>query len=197
MEEALVPLEQAARLGAHGAMKDAGDACIELGRDTEARSWFEQAANAGNPAAMYNMGAFAFRDGDRQAAARWFERSAEAGDSKAYSSLTQLADDADDERAERHWARLGAEAGESFCMFRHGLHLALDADDTDIPMIRRALSFVEQAAERHDDTYVDAVLLAGSLAMQIGNPERARIWFDKARETGDPTALDMLRRYGV
>ena len=57
----------------------------------------------------------------------------------------------------------------------------MNADETDIPVLRRALSFVEQAAERHDDTYVDAVLLAGNLNMQLGNSARGRMWFDRAR----------------
>lgn len=125
-QEALLPLEQAAKLGDAEGMKDAGDACTQLGLETEARSWFDQAANAGNSAAMYSMGALAIRNGDRPGARQWFERSAEAGDSKAYAALTQLADDA---AAERRWARLGAEAGDSSCMVSHGHHLVVDAAD--------------------------------------------------------------------
>jgi TPR repeat protein len=194
LQEALVPLGQAAKLGDVYAMKDAGDACTELGLETEAQSWFDRAASAGNPAAMYNMGAFAIRNGDRVGAMQWFERSAQAGDSKAFAALTQLADDA---AAERRWARLGAEAGDSSCMVSHGHHLSVDAADWDTPRLRRALSYVEQAAERHDDTYVEATLMAGDLNRRLGNATRAGMWFDRARETGDPDALDMLRRFGL
>lgn len=200
---ALEALEQAGRLGDSQAMKDAGDLCSELGRDGEARFWFESAANAGNAQGMFNMGAFAIRAGDRALAATWFQRSAEAGDPEAYAALTQLADEAGDPQGERRWAQLGAEAGQHFCMFRHGLYLTMDADGVDTPLLRRALAFLEAAAERRDDgkvdggVAVDAMMMAGDVNSQLGDDARARMWFERARATGNPKALQMLEKHGL
>jgi hypothetical protein len=186
-------LEQAARLGDAEAMKDAGDLCSEMGKESEACSWFEAAAQAGNPQAMFNMGASAIRVGNRSDATTWFQRAAEAGDAEGYAALTQLADDANDAPAERHWARLGADEGQLFCMVRHGLHLTLDAGN-DTSMLRRAVVFLETAAERGD---VDAMLMAGNVNSQLGDAQRAASWFDRARATGDPKALRMLEKHGL
>lgn len=200
---ALEALEQAARLGDSQAMKDAGDLCSELERDSEARFWFESAANAGNAQGMFNMGAFAIRVGDLATAASWFQRSAEAGDAEAYAALTQLAQEAEDPHGERHWAQLGAEAGQHFCMFRHGLYLAMDTDGIDTPRLRRAVTFLEAAAERRDDGKVEggvaaeAMLMAGHVNSQLGDESRARMWYDRARATGNPKALEMLQKHGL
>jgi len=198
----LVLLEQAARLGDAQAMKDAGDLCSEMGKEGAARFWFESAANAGNAQGMFNMGTFAIREGNSAMATSWLQRAAEAGDAEAYAALTQLADESDDPQRERHWARLGAEAGQHFCMYRHGLYLAMDAND-DAPLLRRAVAFLEAAAERHDDGKVvggvstDAMMMAAHVNGQLGNHDRSRMWYDRARATGDPKALAMLKKYGL
>ncbi len=184
-------LEQAARLGSAQAMKDAGDVCTELGREFEAHSWFEAAARGGNAVAMYNLGALAIQADDRELAALWYQRAGEAGDPDGYAALTQLADEAGDPRGERHWARPGAEAGQPFCLFRHGLYLVMDAKGSTL-MLRRAAIFLEVAAERGD---VDAMLLAGHVNKDVGDARRARSWFERARATGDPKALQMLEKH--
>lgn len=186
-------LEQAARLGDAQAMSDAGALCMEMGKSGEARFWYETAARAGDARAMFNMGVIAKNSGDRQMAAGWFQQAAEAGEADGYAALTQLADNTGDRQAERRWARLGAEAGQAFCMFRHGLYLAMDAEG-DTPMLRRAAAFLEAAAERGD---VDAMLMAGNVNGQLGQEQRARAWYDRARATGDAKALEMLDRHGL
>jgi TPR repeat protein len=186
-------LETSAKLGDPGAMKDAGDLASELGRDSEARYWFEAAASAGNAAGMFNMGSLSIRAGDVAAAATWYRKAADAGDPESYAALTQLAADADDDAGERRWARLGAEAGHPFCQSRHGLFLAMDANG-DRSILRQARAFLEASAARGD---VDAMMTAGSVCGQLGDEPAAKSWFDKARATGNPNALETLRKYGV
>lgn len=190
---AMSPMVEAARLGDIRAMKEVGDLSMELGYETEARMWFEAAAKAGNAKAMFNMGAFAVRAGDQGAAEGWYRRAAEAGDPEGFAALTQLAHEHGDSGAERRWARLGAEAGQGFCIFRHGLHLLMDANG-DLATLRRAAAFLEASADRGD---IDGILMAGTVNSQLGNTQRARMWYDRARETGDPKALDMLSRQGL
>jgi TPR repeat protein len=192
-EEALQALSEAARLGSAHAMKDAGDLAQELGRDGEARFWFESAANAGSPGAMFNMGVFAFNEGDMRIAASWYQRAAEAGAPDGYAALTQLADNMGDAAGERHWARLGAEAGHPFCMGRHGLYLLMDSPEGDVPAARRAVVFLDAAAEAGN---MDAMLLTVNVHHQLGQFEESSKWAARARATGDPRAIEMLDKYG-
>ena len=192
LEGALAKYAEAARLGSADAMASAGDLADDLGRRDESRFWYESAANAGHPVAMFNTAIAAVQAGDRATAAQWFQRAAEAGNAEGYAALTQLADEAGDEAAEAHWARLGAEAGQLFCMGRHGLLLARSADG-DVPALRRAREFLEQAAERGD---ISSASLAVSVNHQLGDPARARRFTDIVVHSGDAETIDRLRRYG-
>jgi TPR repeat protein len=178
-------------MGACQAMKAAGDLARKLGRDGDARCWFERAAEAGHPQAMFDLGVLALKSGDVQAAAGWFQRAAEAGDPKGYAALTQLAEDRGDDVAERRWARLGAEVGHTFCVFRHGVHVMLDAGD-DQPAVRRAAAILQAVAERGDlDTLVPAVD-ACRLPNQV---EQDRKWAASVPAMGDPDLMQMFDRY--
>jgi len=190
---ALAQLSEAAKLGSAEAMAVAGDVARDLGRNDESRSWYERAADAGHPVAMYNLAVLAAQADDVQGAAHWFQKAAEAGNVEGYAALTQLGRQAGDSAAESHWARLGAEAGQTFCMTRHGLLLAKFADG-DVPTIRRARDFLEQAAERGD---VDAMGLAVSVNQQLGDPARGRRFVDMIIRTGDAEVIDRLRRHGL
>ncbi|HSL73890.1 MAG TPA: hypothetical protein VK853_05470 [Ilumatobacteraceae bacterium] len=193
LEQALEALGEAGRLGSAHAMKDAGDLAQELGRESEARFWFESAANAGSAPAMYNMGVFAIDAGDLPVALAWYQRAGESGDAGGYAALTQIADNQGDIASERHWARLGAEAGHPFCMYRHGLYLVMDNPD-DAPAARRAIVFLEAAAESGD---MDAMLLAAIVHHdRLGQVDDGRKWAARARATGDPRAIEMLDKYG-
>lgn len=121
-----------------------------------------------------------------------FQRAAEAGNVEGYAALTQLADESGDKTAEAHWARLGAEAGHLFCMGRHGLLLARSANG-DVPTMRRARDFLEQAAERGD---LDSASLAINLNHQLGDPARAQRFVTLVVQSGDQESIDRLRRYG-
>jgi hypothetical protein len=191
-EEALVELAEAAKLGSVQAMKDAGDLTSEMGRPEESRFWYESAAHAGNPAAMWNMAVLANDARDLASAADWYQQSAEAGLADGYAALTQLASDRDDSSAERHWSMLGAEAGQTFCMGRHGLLLLMDAEG-DVPTMRRARDFLEQAANRGS---VDAMGLAVTVNFQLGDQPRGRRYIQMVVDTGDTDKIDMLRRHG-
>jgi len=190
---ALAQLSEAAKLGSAEAMAVAGDVARDLGRNDESRSWYERAADAGHPVAMYNLAVLAAQADDVRGAAHWFQKAAEAGNVEGYAALTQLGRQAGDSAAESHWARLGAEAGQTFCMTRHGLLLAKFADG-DVPTIRRARDFLEQAAERGD---VDAMGLAVSVNQQLGDPARGRRFVDMIIRTGDAEVIDRLRRHGL
>jgi TPR repeat protein len=179
-------------LGSVDAMACAGDVCGELGRRDEATFWYESAANAGHPVAMFNTGLAVLQRGDRASAMRWFQQAAEAGNVEGYAALTQLADEGQDNAAEAHWARLGAEAGHLFCMGRHGLLLARGAGG-DVPTLRRARDFVEQAAERGD---IASASLAVSVNDQLGDRARGRRFVDIVARSGDQEQVDRLRRYG-
>lgn len=191
-EGALAKYAEAARLGSVDAMASAGDLARDLGRMDESRFWYESAANAGHPVAMYNTGIAAAQAGDHRTAAQWFQRTAEAGNADGYAALTQLAREAGDAATEAQWARLGAEAGQPFCMSRHGLILARTAGD-DVPTLRRAREFLEQAAVRGD---LDSAALAVMVNHQLGDPARARQFADIVVRSGDAEAIDRLRRYG-
>ena len=115
---------------------------------------------------MYNVGIDVFDSGDTRTAARWFQRAAKAGHVEGFAALTQMADNAGDKAGELYWARLGAEAGQTFCMSQHGLHLVLDADQ-DIPTLRRAREFLEQAADRGD---VNAMGMAANVNKNAERP---------------------------
>ena len=151
VEGALGKYTEAAKLGSVDAMAAAGDLSAELGRPEDADFWYEGAANGGHPVGLFNTAIVALQKGDRVTAQQRFQRSAEAGNAEAYAALTQLADEAGDVVAEAHWAWLGAEAGHVFCMGRYGLLLARGANG-DVPTMRRARDFLEQAADRGDLT---------------------------------------------
>lgn len=192
-EDALTALVEAAQLGAVRAMKDAGDLARDMGREDESWFWYETAANAGNADSMWNMATRAFNSGDLARAADWYQKSAEAGLPDGYAALTQLASDREDANAERHWAQLGADCGQTFCMGRHGLLLLMDAND-DVPTMRRAREFLEQAADRGD---VDAMALAANVNRQLGDSARGQRFVRMVVDSGDGDQIDRLRRYGL
>jgi tetratricopeptide (TPR) repeat protein len=189
---ALARYSEAANLGSADAMAEAGHLSAKLGRQDEATFWYENAAKAGHPVAMFNTAIAALQKGDSATARQLFQRAAEAGNAEGYAALTQLADEAGDETAEAHWARLGAEAGHLFCMGRHGLLLARRSNG-DVPTMRRARDFLEQAAERGD---LDSAALAINLNHQLGDPARAQRFVMLVVQSGDQKSIDRLRRYG-
>ena len=77
-------------------------------------------------------------------------------------------------------------------MGRHGLLLARDADG-DVPTMRRAREFLEQAAGRG---HLDSASLAINLNHQLGDPARAQRYVTIVVQSGDLEAIDRLRRYG-
>lgn len=189
---ALEKYGEAAELGSVDAMASAGDLSRELDRQDEANFWYESAANAGHPVGMFNTAIAKLQRGDRTTAVQWFQRAAEAGNVEGYAALTQLADEADDQAAEAHWARLGAEAGHLFCMGRYGLLLARGADG-DIPTMRRAREFLEQAGERG---HIDSAVLAVNINDQLGDRARGQRFVGLVVQSGDQDSIDRLRRYG-
>lgn len=191
-EGAVARYREAADLGSIDAMASAGDLTSEMGRLEESGAWYERAAEAGHPVGMFNVAIAAVQRGDRASATGWFQRAAEAGNVEGFAALTQLASEDGNEAAEAHWARRGADAGHLFCIARHGLFLARDADG-DVPTLRRARDVVEQAAERGD---VDSMVLAVSLNAQLGDAGRGRRFVDMVAGSGDAEAIDRLRRYG-
>ncbi|MGH3191521.1 MAG: tetratricopeptide repeat protein [Streptosporangiaceae bacterium] len=191
-EGALAKQSEAARLGSVQAMAEAAQLARGFGRDEESRFWEQSAAEAGHPSCMYNVGVDVFNSGDTKTAAQWFQRAAEAGHIEGLAALTQLADNADDKAGERYWARLGAEAGQTFCMSRHGLHLVLDAGQ-DVPTLRRAREFLEQAADRGD---VNAMVMAANVNRMLKDPARGQGFVSLVVQSGNTEAIDRLRRYG-
>ena len=193
LEGALAKQSEAAKLGSVQAMAEAAQLAHALGRADESRFWEQSAADAGHPACMYNVGIDVFNSGDTRTAAQWFQRAAEAGHVEGFAALTQMADNAGDKAGERYWARLGAEAGQTFCMSQHGLHLVLDAGQ-DIPTLRRAREFLEQAADRGD---VKAMGMAADVNRMLNDPARGQRFVALVVQSGNAEAIDRLRRYGL
>jgi hypothetical protein len=191
-EGALAKFSEAATLGSADAMVSAGEVTGDMGRLDESRFWYERAGNAGHAVGMFNSAIAAIQRGDRATAVQWFQKSAQAGNAEGFAALTQLAAEAGDEAAEARWSRLGAEAGHTFCMARHGLLLAMHANE-DVPSLRRARDLVEQAAERGDS---DSMSLAVDLNHQLGDSTRARRFADMVVRGGNAEEIDRLRRYG-
>ena len=189
---AIAKYSEAANLGSAAAMAEAGHLSAKLGREDEANFWYEAAAKAGDPVGMFNTAIVALQKGDSATARQLLQRAAEAGNVEGYAALVQLADESGDETAEAHWARLGAEAGHLFCMGRHGQLLARSADG-DVPTMRRARDFLEQAAERGD---LNSASLAINLNHQLGDPARAQRFVTLVVQSGDQESIDRLRRYG-
>jgi hypothetical protein len=183
---------EAAGLGSVDAMAEAAALAARLGRAHESQLWWEVAAKAGHPIGLFNMGIAAYQHGDRATAAQLLQRATEAGNVEGFAALVQMADEAGDEGTEAHWAQLGAEAGHLFCMARHGLLLARSADG-DVPTMRRARDFLEQAAERG---HIDSAGLAVSLNLQLGDRPQAQKYITLVVQSGDAEAIDRLRRYG-
>jgi hypothetical protein len=77
-------------------------------------------------------------------------------------------------------------------MGRHGLLLARGAGN-DVPTLRRARDFLEQAGDRGD---VESAALAVSVNHQLGDSARARRFADIVVRSGDAQSIDRLRRYG-
>jgi TPR repeat protein len=189
---AIAKYSEAANLGSADALAEAGHLSVELGRQDEANFWYEAASKAGHPIGMFNTAIVALQKGDSATARQLFQRAAEAGNAEGYAALVQLADESGDETAEVHWARLGAEAGHLFCIGRHGLLLARSAD-SDVPTMRRARVFLEEAAERGD---LDSASLAINLNHQLGDPARAQRFVTLVLQSGDQKSIDRLRRHG-
>ena len=93
--EALLPLRQAAALGATGAMVDLGE-CYRSGDgvtkdDTQAVHWFRRAAEAGNALGMLYLG-YMYQEGDGvpksdPEAVKWFQDAANHGNSSGFYNL--------------------------------------------------------------------------------------------------------------
>lgn len=192
-EGALAKYTEAAQLGSADAMAAAGDLSRKLGREQDARFWYESAAQVGHPIATFNVGIEAYETGDPDGAIQWFEKAAAAGNPEGYAALVQVSSESGDEAREAHWAKLGAEAGHTFCMARHGLLLARQADG-DVPTLRHAREFLEQAAERGN---IEAIGLAVSVNGQLGDSGRARKFVELAIRSGDEETIDRLRRHGM
>jgi TPR repeat protein len=173
-------------------MASAGDLNRELGRQAQADFWYESAAHAGYAVGMFNTGIAALNRGDRSSALQWMQRAAEAGNVEGYAALTQFADEAGDDAAELHWSRLGAEEGHLFCMGRYALLLGRDANG-DIPTMRLARDYSEQAADRGD---LDSAVRAVAINDQLGERERVQKYVSLVAEGGDAEAIDRLRRHG-
>jgi len=194
-EEAMAELSEAAKLGDVPAMKNAGDLAKEMGWTDQSLFWFESAANAGNPPSMWNMAVFSLNAGDLATAAHWYKRSAEAGLADGYAALTQMARDRKDDAAERKWSKLGAEMGQTFCMSIYAFVLALDTEDNgDVPTLRRAREFAQQAAARGDSA---SMSLAAILNFRLGDHDRGRRYVQMVVDSGDPDEIGSLRRHGL
>lgn len=185
-------LTQAAQMGSIDAMVWAGDVALDLGRGGESRFWYESAANAGSARGMIGLAMAAHDAGDRPTETHWFQRAAEAGYVEAYAALTQIARDAGDDAAVAHWAELGAEAGQTFCMCMYGLVLLRQANG-DVPTLRRAREYLEQAAERGD---IDSAGAAVNANHQLGDSARAARFVEIVVRSGDAQNIERLRRYG-
>lgn len=192
-EGALGRFSQAARLGSVESMALAGDAARQLGRVSESRLWYESAANAGHPIGMFNTAIAAVQDGDINTARRWFQAAAEGGNLQGYAALAQLAGEAGDEAGELRWAGLGAEGGHLWCMSRYGL-LLYRSSRGDVPTLRKAREYLEQAAARGD---LDSAGLAVALNRDLGDVQRGRRFVDQVVQSGNSKAIDRLRRYGL
>lgn len=120
-------------------------------------------------------------------------KAVDAGNVEGYAALTQMARDRGDEASELRWAELGAEAGVIFCLQTYGSHLSFTSQSNPAGM-RRALAYLSAAADHGN---IDAMMMAGATSMQLNDETSARVYFDRARATGDPQALDQLEKWGM
>ena len=189
---ALKLFEEAAGLGHVKAMFDAGCVARDLGESQTAQFWWATGADAGSADSAWNLAIMLLNGGDIEGAASYYKRCAELGDTRGFAALTQLANNAGDGAAEASWAQLGADAGEPFCMFRHGLRLAMNANG-DEPTLRAAREYLESAADRGN---IDAMGMAANVNAMLGDRARSQRFVDMTVKSGDAEAIDRLRRHG-
>lgn len=191
-EDAASLFERAARLGHVPAMFDAGNSARDRNDLPTAHFWWSQAADGGNADAAWNMGASLATNGEPRQGMRYFERAAELGNIDAYAALTQIADELGDSAAEQQWQRRGADAGQPFCEFRHGLHLAMNANDEE-DVLRTARDYFEHAASQG---HGPSMSMAANMNSMLGEHARARGYVTMVIESGDQEQIAMLKKHG-
>lgn len=153
-------------------------------------------AEAGDAAAqtliaeLYDLGQGIARDTKR--AAEWYEVAAKSGNREAQFSyamkLLQGKDVKQDQERAIELMKQAAEAGHPLAMFNYASHL-ISQRPTSYGY-RKALPFLEKAAEyRLSDAYYSlAKIYNEGLATGIGDPERGRLWLERAARSGVDTA---------
>jgi hypothetical protein len=188
LQAAFELLQRAAMLGHVEAMSQAGVIAEQLGNETARRYWLDTAASAGSRVAMYNLGLLEAESGHRDEARQWLLRAAEAGNTAGYAALLQIAEEAGDDAGAQRWAAAGAAAKHPHCLQRHGYFTYQAGNRTE------ALEALEEAGELGNSS---AMVMAGIMHNDLGNPTRARYWLLKARDAGSARAAQTLNELGL
>lgn len=129
---------------------------------------------------------------DTKEAAKWYEIAAKSGNREAQFSyalkLIQGKDVAQDKAAGEAMMKQAAEAGHPIAMFNHANQII--ANRPTSAGYRLALPFYEKAAENRlgDAYYALSVIYKQGLTTGIQDPEKARMWLEKAARAGVDTA---------
>lgn len=191
--EALMHLEQAARLGHVQAMSDAGSVAHELGEHDLALFWWRTGSDAGSSKCAFNLGVALHQNHQFEESMASFERCAELGDPSAYAELAKLAKLAfDDDAASARWLRVGADANEPWCMMQYGMRVFQGAND-DIATLKQARDYFERSADAGQSI---AIAMAANTNSMLGDHARCQRYLDMAVQSGDSQLIDMLRRNG-
>ncbi len=129
---------------------------------------------------------------DTKQASTWYEIAAKSGNREAQFSyalkLLKGKDIPQDKKAGEAMMKQAAEAGHPIAMFNHANQII--ANRPTSAGYRLALPFYEKAAENRlaDAYYALSVIYKEGLTTGIQDPEKARMWLEKAAKAGVDTA---------
>lgn len=191
--EALMHLEQAARLGHVQAMYDAGTEAHKLGEHDLALFWWRTGSDAGSSNCAFNLGVALRNNHQFEESMASFERCGELGDPEAYAELAKMAKLVfEDDAASARWLRIGADANEPWCLMQHGMRVFQGANG-DVATLRQARDYFERSADAGQPI---AIGMAANTNSMLGDHARCQRYVDMAVRSGDSQVIDMLRRNG-
>ncbi|MFI5527664.1 sel1 repeat family protein [Kitasatospora sp. NPDC051853] len=163
-DEAVPPLERAARAGEPGAAGALAELLVSQGRFDQAVPWLERAAGEGDAGAARRRAVLAKDRGDWEEAERWY-RSAAGRDGDCAFGLAELLRAGGDEAAALEWYDRGAGLGSLACL-TNGAVLRLRRDG-DRAAAEERLHRASAAGDHVADEALDAIGRAWGFAAAV------------------------------
>ena len=173
------------------ALAQAADMLHDVGRTTEAATFYQRAAEAGDTSAMGRAAEMLRRTGRTEDAITWLQSRAEAGDTSAMGRAAEMLQDEGRTEDAITWLQSRAQAGDTSAMGRAAEMLQDEGRTED------AITWLQPLAEAGDTS---AMWWEAKILRHAGRTGEAITFYRRAASAGIPNAIapaaDMLREAG-